>query len=175
MRARRGLSLIEVMIVSSLFVVFSGLVLGALDTGRSLFSRSLEGARQRDVLRVLNQISARARFSHPSSLGAQPWGVSLASAYDPAGGFRVDPANGRPLWQGHDLYFLKEGDLYGAYLARPTQSEPGPLESEARPQVEARLLLTDVDSFRVEKHQTYWRLRLQSDGKEFERWIVPVN
>lgn len=173
MRKRRGLSLIEVLMVSSMLTIFMGLILGTLETGGALFARSLEASRERDVLSIVQNTVTRARFSQLGSLSRAGGRTAMATAYR-QGQFQTD-AHARPLWQGHDLYLLKDGNLSLAFHPTEPHTEAYPLELGTLPTQSDRLLLTNVDSFEIEPMDDHWRLRLRTDGREVERWIVPVN
>lgn len=103
--SRRGFSLIEVLLATSLLALLMGLIFVTFNVGsRSFRSTHLQSELRGDMGVLTNNLSRELERSIYSSLSLTSQGLSVLSAQDSSGRFVIG-ADGRPIWQRFVIYY----------------------------------------------------------------------
>lgn len=162
MSARRGMGLLEALVVSALLVMLFGIVYAFLVPGLRAWTRSdAQSQSQQQALLVTSMISREVHYSHPGNLIVKPVdgpegtsrdAVAFVSSLDGEGRESFD-ATGSTLWQ-TILYIYHDGDAQRVRMRRvpitpPTADPPMVDVSAFGPQPDDHIVARNVRSLRM--------------------------
>lgn len=175
MKGRRGLTLMELLLVLASFAVLMTALLAVLQNGSDLYLASLESRRQAEALyRVPTRLLEQLRFSAKDSVSVGTDGFAFMTAYDEQGRFCYD-SSGRPLWQGYEVVYLTGDELRQFRKPLAPTVEAGLLNWPPEVPKQSRLLLDRVHSVQLETDsEQRWTLRLRLDSGEGEEVVASV-
>lgn len=164
---RRGLTLVEMLLVMALSFTLMVAMLATLRVGQGYFLSALDAVALSDCqYRVPREIVQKLTASTPEQVTSGNGTFAFANAYDQGHQFRLDP-QGRPEWQGVTTYRLESGRLL--------QKEPW----EKAP----RTILRNLSAVSLSTGQGAFLLTLSIDYQGYTRsfrgevtmWATPVN
>lgn len=112
MKSRSGMTLVELVMAAALSLLLLSGMLSLLRVGRAFFLSALDESALVDcTYRIPRDIVERLSLSRADSVSPGNYTFQFATAYSEGGVFQRQ-SDGRPAWQGQEVYRLLNHQLY---------------------------------------------------------------